>query len=218
MRAGRSTFARMIRLDYDLSGWPGRRCRSTPTSRRSARLMADTIRQLASREVYRTPWMSVREDDVMFPDGTAGTYSVVDKDDFVVVLPYADAGFWLVQQYRYPIERREWEFPQGGWSAGRTGSAAELAAAELREEAGFTAERFTHLGRLFASYGFCSQAFDVFLAEGLTAGTTQREPTESDMVHEWRAEAEVRSMISRGEFVDAHSVTALALLDLYRSG
>jgi hypothetical protein len=37
------------------------------------------------------------------------------------------------------------------------------------------------------------------------------------MVHEWRAEDEVRAMIGRGEFTDSHSVAALALLDLRRS-
>ena len=172
------------------------------------------IRQLASREVYRSQWMSVREDDVEFPSGMRGTYSVVDKRDFVVVLPYADDGFWLVQQYRYPVGRREWEFPQGGWPSGRFGTAAELAAAELREETGFGADSLTHLGRLFAAYGFCSQGYDVFLATGLTPGEVQREETEQDMVHEWRSVAEVRSMIRRGELADAHSIAALALYDL----
>jgi 8-oxo-dGTP pyrophosphatase MutT (NUDIX family) len=175
------------------------------------------IRQLASREIYRTPWMSVREDDVEFPSGVRGTYSVVDKPDFVVVLPFAEDGFWLVQQYRYPIGRREWEFPQGGWPAGHSGSAAELAATEMREETGFLADSLTHLGRLFAAYGFCSQAYDVFLATGLTAGAVQREETEQDMVHEWRSRAEIRAMIGRGEFADAHSVAALALYDLHRA-
>jgi hypothetical protein len=32
------------------------------------------IRQLASREVYRSPWLSVREDDVEFPSGARGIY------------------------------------------------------------------------------------------------------------------------------------------------
>ncbi|MFN2563320.1 MAG: NUDIX domain-containing protein [Jatrophihabitans sp.] len=176
----------------------------------------DEIRQLSSREVYRSPWMSVREDEVEFPSGTRGTYSVVDKQDFVVVLPHADGGFWLVQQFRYPVGRREWEFPQGGWPAGHSGSAAELAAAELREETGFEADSLVHLGHLHAAYGCSSQGYDVFLAAGLTPGPTDLEPTEADMVHEWRAEAEVRTMIARGEFADAHSVAALALYDLHQ--
>jgi 8-oxo-dGTP pyrophosphatase MutT (NUDIX family) len=178
--------------------------------------MTGEIRRLASREVYRTPWMSVREDAVEFPSGLHGTYSVVDKADFVVVLPFADDGFWLVQQYRYPVGSREWEFPQGGWPAGHSGAPVELAVAELREETGFSAASMTHLGRLFAAYGYCSQAFDVFLATGLTAGPTEREATEADMVHEWRSIADVHSMIKRGAFRDAHSLAALSLYGLNR--
>ncbi len=175
------------------------------------------IRQLSSREVHRTPWMSVREDAVEFANGTRGTFSVVDKADFAVVLPYVDGGFWLVQQFRYALGRREWEFPQGGWPAGASGTAAELAAAELREETGLVAGRLVHLGRLAAGSGFCSQYYDVFLATELTAGEPDREATEADMVHEWRPEKAVRAMIAAGEFVDAHSVAALTLLDLWRA-
>ena len=176
--------------------------------------MTGEIRRLGGREVYRTDWMSVREDDVQFPSGLRGTYSVVDKPDFVAVLPYADGGFWLVQQYRYPVRSREWEFPQGGWPAGEDGPADELARKELREETGLRAGAFAHLGRLFAAYGYCSQAFDVYLAEDLTPGPAQREDTEADMVCEWRSLADVEGMIRRGEFRDAHSVAALSLFRL----
>lgn len=175
------------------------------------------IRQLASREIYRNAWMRLREDQVEFPDGSTGLYSVVDKQDFVVVPAYENGGFWLVQQFRYPVGRREWEFPQGGWPAGRSGTQAELAEAELREETGLRAAAFTHLGRLHAAYGFCSQGFDVFLATDLTPGPTHRESTESDMVNAWRSAADVRAMIRDGSFADAHSVAALALFDLRAS-
>jgi 8-oxo-dGTP pyrophosphatase MutT (NUDIX family) len=173
------------------------------------------IRQLASREVYRSPWLSVREDDVEFPSGARGIYSVVDKRDFVVVLPYADGGFWLVEQFRYPVGRREWEFPQGGWRHGEDGSQEALAVAELREETCFVADSLAHLGRLHACYGFCSQGYDVYLATGLTAGEVDREVTEQDMIHEWRSVADVRDMIRRGQLTDAHSLAALQLYDLH---
>lgn len=175
------------------------------------------IRQLTTREVYRSRWMSVREDEVEFPSGLRGRYSVVDKPDFVVVLPYADGGFWLVQQFRYPVGSRQWEFPQGSWPAGRSGPAAQLAAAELHEETGLRAATLTPLGRLYAAYGFSSQRYDVYLASGLTAGTPHREPTEADMVHEWRPLADIRAMITDGALADAHSVAALALYDLRRN-
>jgi 8-oxo-dGTP pyrophosphatase MutT (NUDIX family) len=172
------------------------------------------IRQLATREVYRSQWMRVREDEVEFPSGARGTYSVVDKRDFVLVIPYADDGFWLVEQYRYPVGSREWEFPQGGWPAGADGTQEELAAAELREETGLAADSFVHLGHLHTAYGYCSQGYDVYLATELTPGEVKREVTEEDMIHEWRSVADVRAMIRRGELRDAHSLAALALYDL----
>jgi 8-oxo-dGTP pyrophosphatase MutT (NUDIX family) len=173
------------------------------------------IKQLSTTEVHRTPWLRVREDEVEFPSGAQGTYTVIDKQDFAVVLPYADDGFWLVEQFRYPVGRREWEFPQGGWSHGKTGTAEELAALELREETGFTASSLVHLGRLYAAYGFSSQSYDVFLASELVPGKAAREVTEADMICEWRSVADIRAMLRRGEFRDAHSVAALALYDLH---
>ena len=175
------------------------------------------IRRLSSRDVYRNPWLQLREDEIEYADGRTGTYAVVDKQDFVTVLPWADGGFWLVQQYRYPVGSREWEFPQGGWPSGHSGSSDELAAAELAEETGLRASSWTHLGRLFAAYGYSSQSFDVYLATDLTAGNPSREVSEQDMVHKWFSDADVRAMILDGVFADSHSIAALMLHDLRRS-
>jgi ADP-ribose pyrophosphatase len=178
--------------------------------------MNGDIRAVSSREVYANPWLRLREDEIEYADGSRGRYSVVDKDDFALVVPYADGGFWLVQQFRYPVGTREWEFPQGGWPQGRGGSAEQLAAAELTEETGLRAAELVPLGRLYAAYGYSNQSYDVFLATGLTPGAPEREHTEADMVHAWFPEAEVRDMLARGAFRDAHSVAALALFDQRR--
>ena len=163
------------------------------------------------------PWLRLREDEIEYADGSPGIYTVVEKDDFVVVIPFQDGGFWLVEQFRYTVGSREWEFPQGGWPDGRTGPQEELAVAELAEETGLRAASHDAPRPAFAAYGFSSQSYDVFLAADLTAGEVAREHTEADMVHRWFAEDEVRVMLRRGEFRDAHSVAALALLDLHRS-
>lgn len=175
------------------------------------------IRTLGQREVYRTPWMTVREDDVEFPDGSAGRFGVVAKRDFVTVIAAERDGFWLVEQFRYPVGSRQWEFCQGGWPAGHSGSQADLAAAELAEETGLRAASWTHLGRLFAAYGYSDQSFDVFLATDLTPGPTRREASEQDMVTRWFHEADVRAMVRAGRFADSNSVAALLLLDEHRA-
>ncbi len=175
------------------------------------------VRTTSSREVYRNAWMSVREDEVVLPDGLPGVYGVVDKPDFALVVPREDDGhLWLVEQYRYPVRRRSWEFPQGSWgqACDGAGGPAGLARAELREETGLRAAHLEHLGRLHEAPGFCSQGFDVWLATGLVQGVPEREATEQGMRTRRVSDAEFRRMVRAGEVVDAGSVAAYALCAL----
>ncbi|MCW2539353.1 MAG: hydrolase [Frankiales bacterium] len=176
--------------------------------------MSDRIERLSTRVAYQSRWLRLREDEIRFPNGTTGLYSYIDKPDFALVMPYENDGFWLVEQFRYTIGERKWEFPQGGWPPGVTGNAAELAAAELREETGAVAAEWQHLGHLNASYGYSNQGYDVFLARALTHGQPEREETEQDMRHEWFSAGKVRTMISDGTLSDGHSVAAWTLFQL----
>ncbi|BCJ46848.1 ADP-ribose pyrophosphatase [Actinoplanes ianthinogenes] len=165
--------------------------------------------------VYRNPWMTVREDEIRRPDGSPGIYGVVEKPDFALVLPRWRDGFWLVEQFRYPIGRRAWEFPQGSWGSGASGDQLALARQELAEETGLRAGTMTHLGHLYEAYGYSTQAFDVYLATDLAEGEPDREIGEQDMIHRAVTDAEITEMIRSGQIVDAPS---LAALTLYRLG
>jgi len=175
------------------------------------------VRTTGSREIYRNAWIRVREDDVVRADGSTGVYSVVEKPHFALVLPAENDGFWLVEQYRYPLGRRAWEFPQGTWTSGSGGTPEELARAELAEETGIRAAGLRHLGHLDLAPGLMTQEFDVWLATGLTPGPTAREASEADMRAAWVAEADLREWIRAGRFTDAPSLAAYSLLLLERS-
>ncbi len=174
------------------------------------------MRTTSSREVYRNAWTRVREDVIELADGSTSIYGVIERPDFALVLPAAHDGFWLVEQYRYPIARRTWEFPQGTWSHGSDGSPEELARAELAEETGLRAARVDHLGRLDLAPGLMTQRFDVWLATGLTDGPTAREASEADMRSAFVSEAELRAMVRDGRFTDGPSLAAFSLLLLGR--
>ena len=174
------------------------------------------MRTTSSREVYRNPWIRVREDAVVRDDGSAGVYGVVEKPHFGLVIAAERDGFWLVEQFRHPLGRRAWEFPQGTWGAGDDGTPEELARAELAEETGLRATGLRHLGHLDLAPGLSTQEFDVWLATGLSAGPTAREATEADMRSEFVAEAELRAMIRDGRFTDGPSLAAYSLLLLDR--
>jgi 8-oxo-dGTP pyrophosphatase MutT (NUDIX family) len=170
------------------------------------------MRTTSSREVYRNAWIRVREDEIERGDGSTGLYGVVEREDFTLVLPAESDGFWLVEQYRYPIGRRSWEFPQGTWSPGADGSAEELARAELAEETGLRAGRLRHLGHLDLAPGLSTQEFDVWLATDLTLGPTAREASEADMRTRFVPRGELHAMVADGRFTDGPSLAALSLL------
>jgi ADP-ribose pyrophosphatase len=175
------------------------------------------MQPISTREAYRNDWISVREDDLVFGDGSTGMYGVVEKRDFALIVPQDAAGrLCLVEQYRYPVGRRAWEFPQGSWSGAASGSPEALAAAELREETGLLAGSLRHLGRLNPEYGLCNHAFDAYLATTLTAGPVSREASEQDMVQGWFTEADFVRMVRTGDVVDAASVAAYMLCLIQR--
>jgi 8-oxo-dGDP phosphatase len=174
----------------------------------------DPIETVASREVYRNKWMTVREDDILRPDGSPGIYAVVDKPTYALVIPHDGDRFHLVEQFRYPLGLRRWEFPQGTAPDQEHLEPSELAARELREETGLRATDLTALGQLDLAPGMSSQRGWVFLATGISEGEHEREHEEQDMHSEWFGRIEVERMIRDGEVTDAQSVAAWALLVL----
>lgn len=173
------------------------------------------IECLASREVYRNPWLVVREDDIRRPDGSTGIYSVVDKGTYALVLPYDGERFRLVEQYRYPLGARRWEFPQGSAPDRAEVEPVELAARELREETGLRATSFEALGQLDTAAGMTSQRGWVFVATGIVEGETDREHEEQDMHSAWFARGDVERMIRSGVIADAQSIAAYGLFLLH---
>lgn len=173
------------------------------------------IRTLASSVVYEDSWMALRRDEIERRDGSRGTYAVVDKPDFAVVIAVQAHRFCLVEEYRYPVRRRSWAFPQGTFPGRGTGDPEDLARLELAQETGLRARELTLLGFLHSSHGTTGQGFHVYLATGLTEGQPDREPEEQDMRQRWVSRGEFKNMIRDGAITDDSTVAAYSLLVLH---
>ena len=160
--------------------------------------------------------MVLREDDIRRPDGSLGIYSVVDKPTFALVMPFDGRRFCLVEQFRYPVGARRWEFPQGTAPELAHTEPKELAERELREETGLHAASFEALGQLDVAPGMSSQRGWVFLATGITAGESDREHEEQDMHSTWFPRADVEEMIRAGVISDAQTIAAYGLFTLHQ--
>lgn len=175
-----------------------------------------SIRTLSSREVYRNHWMRLREDQILRSNGVQGIYSVVDKDDSAIILPIVGDRIWLVEQFRYTIQERALELPQGGWEK-EVDDPEDLARGELREELGLDAAQMTHLGTLWISYGFTRQKQHVFLATGLTQIGKQPDPEEHDLVAHFLAIVEFEEMMVSGKIRDNCTLSAWGLYLLWKA-
>ncbi|CAN5796869.1 NUDIX hydrolase [soil metagenome] len=175
----------------------------------------DHIECTESREVYRNPWISVREDAVRRPDGSEGIYGVVDRPTYALVIARKDDQFCLVEQFRYPLGMRRWEFPQGTAPGLVELEVRELAARELREETGLSAAALTLLGMLDVAPGLTSQRGRVFLATDLTEGEPELEHEEQDLRSAWFGREQIETMIRAGEITDAQTIAAWMLLHLH---
>ena len=137
-------------------------------------------RTLSAQTVYRNPWMTVTEYQVIRPDGAPGIYGVVDPGDSVSVVALDDEEqIWVVEDFVYTIQMHCWTLPTG---AAERGEEPLLAAQrELAEETGLSATRWELLGAFYLSPGIVSQRSYLYLARGLTLGAPQREGSEAHM-------------------------------------
>jgi ADP-ribose pyrophosphatase len=173
------------------------------------------IETIGRRLVYENRWMRVREDTVRRRDGSSGIYGVVEKPDFVAIVPVeGDGRVHLVQQFRYPVRARYWEIPQGSWEHAPETDPLEVARAELSEETGLNAAQMTYAGHLFQGYGYATQGYHVFVAEGLTPGHAGKDQEEQDLLTCAFALSHIEDMIREGAIKDATTVAALGLLRL----
>jgi 8-oxo-dGTP pyrophosphatase MutT (NUDIX family) len=172
---------------------------------------------LGTRPVYENPWITVREDQILRPDGRPGIYGVVHfKNAAVGVLPVdARGSVWLVGQFRYPTRHYSWEIPEGGGHGGE--SPEETARRELREETGLSAGRLELIATSHLSNSVSDETAYIYRATNLTPGPSAPEGSERLEVRlvSWE---EAWAMLRRGEITDSMSVIALLHEAVRRAG
>jgi 8-oxo-dGTP pyrophosphatase MutT (NUDIX family) len=175
-----------------------------------------SITTLSTREIYRNQWMRLREDEILRSNGQKGIYGVVEKDDAAIILPIDQGRVWLVEQFRYTIQERALELPQGGWEM-EVENPEELARGELKEEMGLNAAEMTFLGTLWIAYGFTRQKQHVFLATGLTQTEKTPDAEEHDLIIHSISVADFEEMMVNGTIRDNCTLSAWALYLLWKA-
>lgn len=164
---------------------------------------------ISSRRVYENPWLAVREDKVIRPDGKPGIYGIVEGRHFVEIIPKLDDHFYLIEQYRYPVQRKSLEFPAGAIEKGE--SIESALRRELKEEVGLRATKFVRLGFANIAPGHNTVGFYTYLALGCHKVKNKLEGSEADMITVRMSEEEVRNAIGSGRVIDGPTIAAFCL-------
>jgi len=169
---------------------------------------------LSSEVGFQGKFLKVRVDQVERPDGSIGTYELVEKPDFVMIIPKIGNNFYLVNQYRYSVGSPSWEFPQGECKG--INDLEVCAREELKEELGFEAKRLTLLGNLWLAVGNSTQGCGIFLTERVIQDKQQLQESEADLITGSFTEQEIANMIRLGEIRSSTTVAAFGLYLLSR--
>ena len=167
---------------------------------------------LSSEVKYQNPWISVREDQVIRPDGKPGIYGVVDCRIATGVLALTEEReLYLVGQYRYPMNCYSWEIIEGG--AEPDEDPLDACKRELREEAGLAASRWEPLGgEIHLSNCHSSERGFLYIARGLSHVGDDPEGTEQLQIRTvpW---PDAVAMVEQGIITDAFSIMGILLYD-----
>ena len=173
---------------------------------------ANPWRTLSSRVVYRSPWLILREDNVIRPDGAEGIYGVVEIPfSCGVVALDGDNQIALVSQWRYVHAKLSLEIPTGGSAEGETPLAA--AKRELIEETGLTAGSWTPLGTVDNSNGVTTDVAHMFVARDLKSGAPVPQGDERVELRWMPFAGAVRSVLTGG-ITESVSVAAILKAEL----
>lgn len=159
-------------------------------------------------EIFKqTPWNTFVQNEFEMPNGKRGMYYFVKSNGSGMVVPVTTEGkIVLTRQYRYLIDEESLEFPAGGVKENQTFE--EAAAAELKEETGYTAGKFEYVGEFVPWNGVTNEKCKVFVATGLQKGEAELEETEEGMRVVLVTVAEMEEMIKNNIIKDGQTLAS----------
>ena len=162
------------------------------------------------KRIFDGKILSLRCDNVRTPSGRIASREVVEHKSAVGMLAVTDRkSVLLVRQYRYAVHEATLEICAGLVEKGE--DPAQAAEREMQEELNVKAKNLYRIGDFYASPGFCTELFTLFLADGLEESSLPQDEDENVSVVEISFD-DIPNMIKNGKIRDSKTFAALSWL------
>lgn len=173
-------------------------------------------KKVSTKVLLDHPRLIVVEDDVVLPDGHATKYLRFDKqEDSVCIVCVNDKNETLfTKEYAYPIGERIYNLPGGGVEPGE--EMVDAARRELLEEAGYEAEDFTPVGKMYVNTRRTPRRVHIVLAKNGVRPSNRKtsgDPEEQGTTNHWLSPAELTEMFASGDIMQAESIAAIRICE-----
>jgi ADP-ribose pyrophosphatase len=137
-----------------------------------------TWKVLDKQYVLKSPWLNVRKDHVLLPNGTElDDFYVLEYRHWVCIIAVTTEGKYLIEkQYRHGINQECYELCAG--IVEKDEDPLVAAKRELLEETGCTCSEYIYLGEMLPTPAYNSEITYMYLAKGLTFTSQSLDPDE----------------------------------------
>jgi len=172
--------------------------------------------RISSEDIYGGIFLNMKRDQVSLPDGNQAIREYLTHPGAVAILAILEDGRVLLErQYRYPIAKTCIEIPAGKLELDE--DPLLCAKRELKEETGYTANKWSFIRRIHPVISYSTEFIDVYLAEDLLSGKSHLD--EEEFLDVFAATAdELIEWVEQGEITDVKTTISAYWLDRYRRG
>jgi 8-oxo-dGTP pyrophosphatase MutT (NUDIX family) len=158
--------------------------------------------------IYQGRVIKVFKEKRLLPNGLRIDLDLIRHPGAVLMIPFLDRSHLVfIRQFRPVVRGYLYELPAGTLDRGET--PLDCARREIMEETGFSAKRFSLIGKIYPVPGYSTEKILIYEARGLKK---EPKPGDADEIIQRRIfnKSEVTRLFKTGRIVDAKTISALA--------